>query len=281
MPIFTPTPTLTFTPAVSPTPTPDVGSTMISEKDGMTLVYVPAGEFTMGRNGGNPDESPIHTVYLDAFWIDQTEVTNAMYAKCVSAGACKQPMDTRSFTHSHYYGNSEFDNYPVIYVNWNMAKAYCGWAGRQLPTEAQWEKTARGTNGNIYPWGNDFDGTKLNFCDSTCRNQHNNKSFNDGYTDVSPVGNYPSGQSFYGAYDMAGNVFEWVNDWYSETYYQRSPASNPLGPDSGQFRVSRGGSWGCTMNVLRTTYRFRFRGVGQDLANAYDSLGFRCSRSLP
>ena len=102
------------------------------------------------------DEQPQHTVYLDAFWIDQTDVTNTMYAKCVSAGICDQPTNLSSFTRSSYYGNSQFDNYPVIYVDWNMADAYCKWAGRQLPTEAQWEKAARGTDGRIYPWGNNL-----------------------------------------------------------------------------------------------------------------------------
>jgi len=126
---------------------------MISDKDGMVMLYVSAGPFTMGSDNGGANEKPAHTVYLDAYWIDQTDVTNAMYAKCVSAGACSQPASLRSSTRLSYYGNSQFDNYPVIYVNWNMADTYCKWAGRQLPTEAQWEKAARGTDGRIYPWG--------------------------------------------------------------------------------------------------------------------------------
>jgi hypothetical protein len=123
-----------------------IGST-ITGKDGMTLLYVPAGEFTMGSDRGRPDEKPVHKVILDAFWIDQTEVTNKMYALCVDAAVCEEPTDTSSSTHSSYYGNAEYDNYPVIYVDWNMAKTYCEWADRRLPTEAEWEKVARGTMG--------------------------------------------------------------------------------------------------------------------------------------
>ena len=134
----------------------------------MTMIYIPAGDFTMGRENGTPKEKPVHQVYLDYFWIDQTGVTNAMYAKCVSDGICKEPSKKKSYTHDSYYGNSNFNNYPVIYVDWNMAKTYCEWRGHRLPTEAEWEKSALGPNGNTYPWGNIFDGTKANFCDINC-----------------------------------------------------------------------------------------------------------------
>jgi serine/threonine-protein kinase len=141
------TPTLEPTETTMPTPTLGIGSTMISEKDGMVMVYVPAGEFTMGEG------SDKHQVNLDAFWIDQTEVTNAMYAQCVVNGDCEPPSFSKSYTRESYYGNTEFDDYPVIYVDWNQANAYCSWAGRRLPTEADWEKAARGTDGRTYPWG--------------------------------------------------------------------------------------------------------------------------------
>ena len=121
------------------------------------MVYVPKGEFTMGSGG------EAHKVVLDSYWIDQTEVSNAMYVKCVSEGGCIEPTNTGSYTHSSYYGNLEFDNYPMIHVDWNMASAYCKWADRQLPTEAQWEKAARGADGRTYPWGEGIDCQKANY----------------------------------------------------------------------------------------------------------------------
>lgn len=254
----TPSPTQ---PSIHPTPMLRIGSTIASDKDGMTLLYVPAGEFTMGSDNGASDEKPVHQVTLDAFWIDQTEVTNAMYAECVDANQCNPPSKTNSYTHSEYFGISEVDNYPVIYVSWRDALAYCSWAGRRLPTEAEWEKAARGTNGNIYPWGNiDPKDTLLNF--------------NSNVGDTTEVGAYPMGASIYGAYDMAGNVWEWVNDWYGETYYQGSPLSNPSGPDSGQYRVLRGGSWVINNSIVRAANRGK-----SDPTLAQDYIGFRCAMS--
>ena len=287
----TDTPMPTITP--SPVPTLGVGSTMVSERDGMTLLYVPAGKFKMGNKAENAlaecqqfnsdckldwfkDEEPPHEVELSAFWMDQTEVTNAMYARCVSASACAAPISPKSLTYPSYYGNAEFDNYPVIYVSWNMAKTYCAWAGRDLPTEAQWEKAARGPDANMYPWGNIFDGDRVNFCDKNCPYAWANKSFDDGYADVSPVGSYPSGKSFYGAYDMAGNVWEWMNDWYDAMYYPNSPASNPLGPDAGSLRALRGGSWSYTGSNVRSALR-----LGGDPLVANEVIGFRCATSQP
>jgi formylglycine-generating enzyme required for sulfatase activity len=148
-------PTETSTATLVPTPTLGIGSTMISEDDGMTLLYVPAGNFLMGSTesdgDAHSDEKPQHTVYLDAFWIDQTDITNRMYALCVNAGVCVAPDDPGSSTNASYYGNSAYDNHPVINVSWDAASAFCKWAGRQLPTEAQWEKATRGTDGRIYP----------------------------------------------------------------------------------------------------------------------------------
>jgi len=266
--LFVAPPTLTKTPIPAtstattvPTPTLGIGSTMIGEK-GETLVYVPEGEFTMGDGASN---APIHTVYLDAFWIDQTEVTNKQYKACVDAGTCEPPSDTSSYKHPNYYGNPEFDNYPVLYVNWDKANRYCEvWAGGDLSTEAQWEKAARGTDARTYPWGEDISCDKANY-------------YSGSYCvgDTTEVGAYPSGASIYGAYDMAGNVWEWVNDWYGETYYQDSSSSNnPAGPESGQDRVLRGGSWDYLVSSVRSALR-----AGLDPTVAGISFGFRCSRS--
>jgi formylglycine-generating enzyme required for sulfatase activity len=263
------TPTATHTPApptssptITPTPTLGIGSTMISEKDGMVLVFVPAGEFKMGSDTGNADEKPVHQVYLDAFWIDQTEVTNAMYARCVADGGCTPPSSPRSSTRSSYYGNSEFDDYPVIYVNWNQANVYCDWAGRSLPTEAQWEKAARGTDGRRYPWGESISCNQANY--RNCAG------------DTTKVGSYLDGVSPYGMYDMAGNVWEWVNDWYDSSYYQTSPSSNPQGPTSGQFRVLRGGSWSVIVSGVRSVVR-----SWDDPSVTLSDFGFRCSPASP
>jgi formylglycine-generating enzyme required for sulfatase activity len=258
-PSFTMTPPPTQTPSVANTPiatataTPklDIGSTMTGS-DGMTLLYVPAGEFTMGSDTGHNDERPVHTVYLDAFWIDQTEVTNGMYKTCVQSGKCAKPSSI------DYYG---FTNYPAVNVNWNDAAAYCSWAGRRLPTEAEWEKAARGTDGRTYPWGNEAPNDNLlNY---------------DGHPtgDIAKVGSYPNGASPYGAYEMAGNVWEWANDWYGKTYYQDSPSSNPLGPESGEYRVIRGGSLNDAGSSVRVTYR-----NWNIPADEYHlSIGFRCA----
>jgi formylglycine-generating enzyme required for sulfatase activity len=260
---------------VSPSPvssTLGIGSFMISDKDGMKLLYVPAGQFTMGSNDGPSDEQPVHMVYLDAFWIDQTDVTNAMYAKCVNVGACQQPVNLSSFTRSSYYGNSQFDNYPVINVNWYMANTYCQWAGQRLPTEAQWEKAARGTDRRTYPWGNDTPNDSL-------------LNYKSSVGDTTEVGKYPNGASPYGALDMAGDVWQWVADWYSHTYYQSSPSSNPLGPnvgdplgpDMGTDPVLRGGAWNTLDQSVRSTSRSsESSGL---IGDHPDILGFRCARS--
>jgi formylglycine-generating enzyme required for sulfatase activity len=255
-------------------PNPGIGSTMISEKDGMVMVFVPAGEFTMSSDTGESDEKPVHQVYLDSFWIDQTEVTNAMYAKCVYENQCDPPKKLSSLTRSNYFGNSEFDTYPVLYVDWNMANAYCSWAGRRLPTESEWEKAARGTDGRTYPWGNTFGGTLVNFCDTNCSFSNANKSFNDGYADVAPVGSYPSGQSPYGALDMAGNVGEWVSSLYQSYPYSADDGREDLSAPG--TRVLRGGSWLNSGSNVRSAYR-----LWSIPANSDFDLGFRCSLSHP
>ncbi len=278
-PTITPAPTRASQPTDTtiPPPTLGIGSTWTRPADGMLMVYVPAGEFSMGSNDENPDEKPMHTVSLDAYWIDKTEVTNAMYAVCVEKGACQPPSYSGSNTRGSYYRDAQYAGYPVIYVDWNKAQAYCQWAGVRLPTEAEWEKAARGMDGRNYPWGNTFDGSKANYCDRNCSNDWvADKNQDDGYAETSPVGAYPSGASPYGALDMAGNVWEWVNDWYGETYYSESPLQNPQGPSSGSYRVLRGGSWYSSEDVLRSAIR-----NGLDPTNTNNNNGFRCSRLLP
>ncbi len=240
------------TEAIIPTQTLEIEPTMKNEKDGATLLYVPGGQFLMGSNDYQTNyDAPQHSVTLDAFWIDQTEVTNKQYAMCVSDGECTPPSSTKSPTRSSYYGNPEFDDYPVIYVDWDQANTYCAWAGLALPTEAQWEKAARGTDGRIYPWGNTEPSSDL-------------LNYNSKLGDTTKVGSYELGKSFYSAYDMAGNVWEWTNDWYDENYYQKSPSLNPLGPknpsgsviQSNYARVLRGGSWFFEEGSLRSIFRY-------------------------
>jgi len=207
-------------------------------------VFVSAGSFMMGSEGGTDNEQPVHEVTLDAFWIDRTEVTNAQYAACVDDGACDPPGNSSSDTRGSYYGNPEYADYPVIHVSWDDAAAYAAWAGGRLPTEAEWEYAARGPESLEYPWGNTFDGERLNFCDANCPFDPRNSSWDDGHADTAPAGSYPEGASWAGALDMAGNVWEWTNDWYDSDYYTRSPGNNPTGPETGQYRALRGGSWG-------------------------------------
>jgi formylglycine-generating enzyme required for sulfatase activity/predicted Ser/Thr protein kinase len=268
-----PTPEPSLTSTVEPTErlTPLVHDTWTRPVDGMMMVYVPAGEFLMGSTEGDDDERPVHTVTLDAFWIDQTEVTNAQYRGCVEAGDCEPPSRRKSYTRDEYYGNSAYDDYPVIHVNWYEARTYCEWAEAHLPTEAEWEYAARGPQGFVYPWGDDFDGTRLNYCDANCERHLTDEDVDDGYADTAPVGNYPSGSSWCGALDMAGNVREWVADWYGD--YTSERQVNPTGPSSGVYRGLRGGSWLDLQNYARCACRFWDH---PDYWYVY--AGFRCAR---
>ena len=199
--------------------------------------------------------TPKHTVYLDAFWIDRTEVTNAQYQKCTDADACQ--------SHGEYGSDFNDPTQPVVGVSWNDANDYCQWVERRLPTEAEWEKAARGTDGRKYPWGNQSPNCNL-------LNYWGKEGGCMGRT--SPVGGYPAGVSPYGALDMAGNVLEWVADWYDTNYYASSPDRNPTGPDSGSVRVLRGSSWyGPGGDLVRAAIRNRDL-PGDRLVN----LGFRC-----
>jgi formylglycine-generating enzyme required for sulfatase activity len=286
-------PTLT----VKPTPAGlSLGDTWTRPTDNVVMVYVPGGEFEMGSTKDQikysvqlceeidarifgedskcfstqfADERPAHVVILDSFWIDRTEVTNKQYTRCVEAGICTPPTESGSYTRDTYYGNRAYDAYPVIWVGREQATNYCTWVGARLPTEAEWEYAARGPKSRIFPWGNTFDGTRLNYCDAKCELGIADDTVDDGYPDTAPVGSYPSGMSWCGALDMAGNVREWVSDWYG--VYQGQQQVNPSGPSSGELLVSRGGSW------FDLSYNVRSVKRGQNAPDfsAY-KLGFRC-----
>jgi eukaryotic-like serine/threonine-protein kinase len=266
-PTLTPTLTLTIVPSLTSTNTlihtavPGIGSTWMRPADGMAMVYVPLGNFSMGT-AFYTESSPVHSVNLDEYWIDKTDVTNAMYAKCVSAGSCQPPVHSTSALRSSYYDNPQYDNYPVIWVNWQDASSYCKWAGVRLPTEAEWEKAARGTDGRNSPW------------DPGTWNIGANNGNSIG--DTTAVDAYPSGASPYGALDMAGNVWQWVNDWFDANYYAKSPSSNPPGPSSGNYRVLRGGAWSSSGGHSMSNYRYWHDPAYSDL-----SIGFRCARQSP
>jgi formylglycine-generating enzyme required for sulfatase activity len=246
------------------------------------MVYIPAGEFIMGSDEGETDEGPAHEVYLDAYWIDQTEITNDKYALCVDAGSCNPPLESGSYTRTKYYDDVRFADYPVIFVDWDMANAYCQWAGARLPSEAEWEKAARGENGIIYPWGNEWDvksRKRLNFADNSNPEMASDLSVDDGHRDTAPVGSYLAGQSPYGIYDLAGNVWEWVADWYDPQYHLKSQQNNPLGPtdpvQDPPLRAMRGGAWvAANENVFHTYNRH-----GVEPSEYSSSIGLRCALS--
>jgi formylglycine-generating enzyme required for sulfatase activity len=241
------------------------GANCPADKDCGDEVLIPAGTFWMGCNEAvdtqcYSDEKPYHEVYLDAYYIDRTEVTAAAYEVCVTAGGCTAPGSGSYST----YQKPGMEDHPINRVTWFQAEAYCAWAGKRLPTEAEWEKAARGTDGRKYPWGN-----ATATCDlavmSACPG------------DTQPVCSVsPAGDSPYGLCDMAGNVWEWVADWYSSSYYSSSPGSNPAGPASGSSRVVRGGRFGNDDVTLSVSIRY------DDNPSAYYYfLGFRCGRDAP
>ena len=250
---------------VEDTPTPEPLSPEITDAKGAEMVLIPAGSFTMGSEAGEVDERPIHVIGMDDYYIDKFEVTNAQYKECVDELVCDLPGSTRLYT------DTRLSDHPVVFVSWDMAVAFCEWRGARLPTEAEWEKAARGTELLSYPWGNDFDGDLLNYCDLNCTNSWADRRDNDKFDTTAPVGTY-EGVSPYGVYDLAGNVMEWVADWYGENYYENSPKTNPPGPASGRYRVLRGGSWYDTRDNVRS-----FKRTDLDPNNAYNYIGFRCA----
>lgn len=238
------------------------------------MVYVPTGKFQMGcspdNNGGFtclPDELPLHTVKLSPYYIDKYEVTNMQYAACVAAGVCDLPSDLTSETRATYYDDPEFAVYPVVYVSWIDAAAYCDFVGKRLPSEAEWEKAARGTNVRLYPWGDEVP-------NCTLANAFDIAASRKCVGDTTAVGSHPTGASPYGVEDMAGSVWEWVNDWYSETYYAESPSTDPTGPSSGTYRALRGGGWEDAGVFIRTASR----NFDLDFNSGRDA-GFRCAVS--
>ena len=255
---FTPTPTLVPTKIFTPIPS------NVNPLDNAALIYVPAGKFTMGSDPNSDPyfwgaESPIHEVFLSEYYIYQLEVTNGQYAQCVAEKQCPRPEQSYSRTRREYYGNQRFDEYPVIYVNYQMAGSYCVWAGGRLPSEAEWEKAARGTDGRLFTWGSELPTADI-------------ANFNGrGVGDSVPVGSYPAGASVYGVLDMGGNVIEWTYDYFDEGYYRYSSLDNPFGPLTGTRRVIRGGSWASGFDGLRTVARASLRPE-----QSIEMVGFRC-----
>jgi len=229
-------------------------------KDGAPMVLIPAGEFTMGSDKGDDDEQPIHKVFLDSFYIDKFEVTNGRFAKFVETIQSEPPWG---------FADKETPvtrpDQPVRWVNWMDAIGYCLWAGKRLPTEAEWEKAARGPDARVYPWGND-----------PPTPAHAVFGLKEGSDTVSAVGNRDKGRSPYGVHDLAGNLYEWTTDWYDEEFYSKNPAINPKGPAEGTAKVQRGGSY------INGAYRLRssFRTKG-DPTEHDPNVGFRCAQDVP
>lgn len=229
------------------------------------MVLVPAGDFIMGSelDQAEADERPVHTVYLDDYFIDVTEVTTAAYTECVNAGICSAPQSGGDY----HWGRSEMQQHGINGVTWHQANAYCQWLDKQLPTEAQWEKAARGTDARIYPWGDE---------EANCSYAiMADSEWGCGTRESFPVGSRPTGASPYGVQDMSGNLWEWVYDIHTEDYYAQSPASNPTGPEFGEQRVFRGGCFDNQPHNMRSTVRFE---DPPDVSYRY--LGFRCAKPL-
>ena len=224
-----------------------------------SMALVPAGEFMMGSSMGDADEQPMHRVYVETFFMDKYQVSVSQYARFLDATSQEAPPDWSIMNRSQHQKR------PVANVDWPEAKAYCTWAGKRLPTEAEWEKAARGTDGRTYPWGNEH---PTKFFANVNQEHWNN------HAALTPVGIFEDGKSPYGVYDMAGNVWEWVSDWYDPNYYTMSPSQNPTGPPRGESKVIRGGSWGSGPEALRSADREihspSFRGLGT---------GFRCAKT--
>lgn len=235
------------------------------------MVAVTGGEFQMGSSRGESNDRPAHEVYVSGFFIDKYEVTVDKYRRCVEEGGCSAPKKAHDDSQSFNHGASGRRNHPINGVDWHQAKAYCVWAGKRLPTEAEWEKAARGTDGRVYPWGNEEPNCMLAVMNSSGIE----RSRGCGKGQTWEVGSRPDGVSPYGAYDMAGNVFEWIADWYDEDYYGSSATRDPKGPARGSGRVLRGGSWNHTGVTLLTSSRYYDAPI-----YASASVGFRCAKSF-
>lgn len=262
----------------------EIGQTWTSPVDGAILVCIPAGDFLMGAAEDDPqaqaNEKPQHRVYLDAFWMDRTEVTNANFAKCVADGACRPKIyEVSAKTYTPYAIHPDYQDFPAFLYEADVAAAYCQWAGRRLPTEAEWEKAARGPDGRTYPWGNELDCTKATYyaCNPTPKAGDSTGSGCGGGAQcrMARVDDYQAGASPYGVLNMAGNVWEWVADRYSPDYYATSPARNPTGPAEGEFKVRRGGGSKSLPQDLRVTSR----ASGSPHHYFDGQMGFRCAAS--
>ena len=234
--------------------------TEIIGKDGAPMVLIPVGEFTMGSDKGDDDEEPVHKVFIDGFYLDKFEVTNGRFAKFVEAIQSEPPWG---------FADKETpvlrQDQPVRWVNWMEAMGYCLWAGKRLPTEAEWEKAARGSDGRAYPWGND-----------PPTPAHAVFGLKEGSDTVSPIGNRDKGKSPFGVHDLAGNLYEWTTDWYDEQFYSKNPAINPRGPAEGTAKVQRGGSYVNGAYRLRSSFRTKGDPTEHD-----PNVGFRCAQDVP
>ena len=276
---------------LSPPEESRIGDIWTRSADDMVMSYIPAGDFQMGSKNGDPDEKPVHTISTDAFWIDQKEISNNQFSIFVEQTSYQTDVEKEGYSNSYIGGTwskvagmnwlhptspdlgININDHPVTHISWNDAEKYCEWVEARLPTEGEWEKAARGgIDGVVYPWGNKFDGAQENFCDMNCSLDWANTSINDGYAHTSPGASFPPNN--YGLYDMAGNLWEWVADWYDEDYYENSPSLNPLGPATGSTKTMRGGSWNQYDVFLRSANR------GYYFPDSSGSgIGFRCARS--
>ena len=253
----------------------------LQKKTSENMVFIPEGPFTMGfeiendSEWGDMDEEPVHEVTLSAYWMDKYEVTSYDFAEFLnshqaSAGRFIEitPSVTVEFVEGKYLSRPELENHPVNRVSWYGADAYCRWKGKRLPTEAEWEKAARGTDQRIFPWGNEFpDNSRVTY----------RRKFSEiGFKVMEPVYSMGRGVSPYGIHHMAGNVWEWVADWFDGGTYRDREQKDPKGPETGISKVLRGGNWYYKAYYMRTTYRFNER---PDQFNIWQ--GFRCQRDTP
>ena len=313
-PTATPLPTVTVAPSSTMAPSPTiVPSPTIAplpdqvDVSGGVMILIPGGYFQMGatadalaeecaafREGCQADwfaaSEPVHTVLLGSYYIDLHEVTNAAFATFLNeigpdplcdGQPCLDEDQSQMTPQDGVYVSRDgsFAN-PAAGVTWYGAAAFCAWRDARLPSEAEWEKAAaweaESATARRYPWGDEFDGTAVNFCDASCDEPQANADFDDGFAEVAPVAQFEDGRGPSGLYDMAGNVWEWVGDLFAADYYAQSPAANPTGPATGDERVVRGGSWFDTANFMAATIRFP---SAPD--NADRTIGFRCAADLP